>query len=174
MFWMWLAAASAMRQPTMRQSATCFATGARAPRQPLLRVRLVSLGCSQRGRAVQMRTTFSADEFAPTWPYSAEDFSRMDESPDFNFYSAPRFVTHIDDGAISALTSFYEREIRPRADVLDVCSSWISHLPPEGQYGRVAGVCCRPKRACPPRQPPPLASCRASCCASCRASQQVR
>jgi hypothetical protein len=30
----------------------------------------------------------------------------MDESPDFNFYSAPRFVTHIDDGAIAALTQY--------------------------------------------------------------------
>ena len=67
------------------------------------------------------------DEF----PFSAEDFRRFDESDDKYFYSAPRFVTHIDDGAIKALTSFYAREL-PResgVQVLDMCSSWISHLP---------------------------------------------
>lgn len=44
----------------------------------------------------------------PKWPeefpYKPEDFGRFDESPDTFFYSAPRYVTHIDDGAISALT----------------------------------------------------------------------
>ncbi len=37
-------------------------------------------------------------------PWSAEDFQRYDESSDGIFYSQPRFVTHIDDGAIGALT----------------------------------------------------------------------
>lgn len=46
----------------------------------------------------------------PKWPdelpYKAEDFGRYDEAPDTFFYSSPRFVTHIDDGAISALTKY--------------------------------------------------------------------
>ena len=37
-------------------------------------------------------------------PWSAEDFQRYDESSDTLFYSQPRLVTHIDDGAIGALT----------------------------------------------------------------------
>ncbi len=37
-------------------------------------------------------------------PWTAEDFQRYDESSDANFYIQPRFVTHIDDGAIGALT----------------------------------------------------------------------
>ena len=87
-----------------------------------------------------MRTTFSASEFPASWPYTDEDFTRMDESPDFNFYSAPRFVTHIDDGAIAALTQYYKQTLTPGADLCDVCSSWISHLPKDVKYGRVVGV----------------------------------
>ena len=64
----------------------------------------------------------------------------MDESPDFNFYSQPRFVTHIDAGAIAAITQYYRETLEPNSDVLDICSSWISHLPPEVPLGRVVGV----------------------------------
>ena len=38
------------------------------------------------------------------WPFRAEDFLRYDESDDTAFYSMPRFVYHIDEGAVSALT----------------------------------------------------------------------
>ena len=38
------------------------------------------------------------------WPFSPRDFQRFDESVDTAFYDSPRFVTHIDDGAIGALT----------------------------------------------------------------------
>ncbi len=44
----------------------------------------------------------------PNWPASLpfrdEDFQRYDPSSDEIFYDQPRFVTHIDDGAIAALT----------------------------------------------------------------------
>ena len=69
-----------------------------------------------------------------------QDMSRLDESPDFNFYSAPRFVTHIDDGAIAAVTQYYREVLPPGADVLDLCSSWISHLPNEVALGKVVGL----------------------------------
>ena len=38
------------------------------------------------------------------FPFSAEDFQRFDEAPDTFFYGQPRYVTHIDDKAIAALT----------------------------------------------------------------------
>ncbi len=38
------------------------------------------------------------------WPFRPEDFLRYDESDDSVFYDAPRFVYHIDDGAVKALT----------------------------------------------------------------------
>lgn len=67
-------------------------------------------------------------------------FERLDESPDEQFYSVPRFVQHMDEGAIAAVTDLYRQLFRPGAAILDLCSSWVSHLPPEVPYGRVVGV----------------------------------
>jgi SAM-dependent methyltransferase len=69
-----------------------------------------------------------------------ELFRRLDESPDENFYREPRLVTHIDDATIAALTQVYREVVRAGADVLDLMSSWVSHLPPEIAYGRVVGL----------------------------------
>ena len=55
-------------------------------------------------------------------------FSRMDDGDDADFYRQPRLVTHIDDGAIAAVSAFYG-ELGVTGEVLDLCSSWISHLP---------------------------------------------
>ncbi|GJG85731.1 methyltransferase type 11 [Gemmatimonadetes bacterium T265] len=67
-------------------------------------------------------------------------FRRDDESPDASFYVAPRFVTHIDDGAIAAVTALYRDLLPAGGDVLDLMSSWVSHLPDDVAYGRVAGL----------------------------------
>ena len=56
-------------------------------------------------------------------------FDRADESPDSRFYEPDRFVTHIDDGAIAAVGALY-RELELDGDVLDICSSWVSHFDP--------------------------------------------
>lgn len=69
-----------------------------------------------------------------------EIFTRQDPSPDANFYVEPRFVAHIDQATINALTEFYSEFIPEGADVLDLMSSWISHLPTDKAYGRVAGL----------------------------------
>ena len=65
---------------------------------------------------------------------------RQDESPDALFYRSPRFVAHIDDPAIAAVTRVYREWLPPGGAVLDLMSSWISHLPPEVGYGRVVGL----------------------------------
>ena len=101
----------------------------------------------------QMRVlrVFTPDDFPSEWPYSEKDLERMDESPDFNFYSQPRFVTHIDDGAISAVTQYYREALPPDADVLDICSSWVSHLAPVAYCRRdlwVAPLACCSNRCC--------------------------
>lgn len=54
-------------------------------------------------------------------------FTRTDEEPDPNFYRPPRLVTHLDTAAIDAVGALYE-ELGLGGDVLDVCSSWISHF----------------------------------------------
>ena len=70
----------------------------------------------------------------------ANFFARQDESPDERFYLAPRFETHIDDETIEALTDYYRRFIPAGARVLDLMSSWISHLPDDVAYSHVAGL----------------------------------
>jgi len=72
--------------------------------------------------------------------FPPDAFRRDDEAPDAEFYSFPRLVTHIDDGAIAAVTQLY-RELFPAGGaVLDLMSSWVSHLPPEVTYRRVVGL----------------------------------
>jgi SAM-dependent methyltransferase len=75
---------------------------------------------------------------APGLPSGA--FHRLDESPDPEFYTAPRFVTHIDDGAVAAVTQLYREHLPPGRAILDLMSSWVSHLPAEVAYGRVVGL----------------------------------
>lgn len=66
-------------------------------------------------------------------------FDKADPSPDTEFYSFPRFVTHIDDGAIAAVTDAYREALPPNGAILDLMSSWVSHLPPEVEYASVTG-----------------------------------
>jgi SAM-dependent methyltransferase len=54
-------------------------------------------------------------------------FARGDEANDADFYSYPRYVTHIDAGAIDAVGALYE-ELGVRGAVLDLMSSWVSHF----------------------------------------------
>ena len=74
----------------------------------------------------------------PEFPEGA--FGRMDETPDEEFYRRPRLVTHIDGRAIAAVTQLYRELFPAGGEVLDLMSSWISHLPPEVEYGRVVGL----------------------------------
>lgn len=79
-------------------------------------------------------------QWPPEWPFSDEDFARQDESNDSLFYESPRLVYHIDDYAVTALTDYYETQLKENADVLDICSSWVSHYPKEWKGGNVVGL----------------------------------
>lgn len=69
-------------------------------------------------------------QYPSEWPFSPADFQRADESPDRYFYQQPRVgVYHIDDQAVRAITRYYAQTLPPKADILDLCSSWVSHLP---------------------------------------------
>lgn len=70
----------------------------------------------------------------------AELFDRMDPSPDAVFYGVPRLVTHIDDATIAALGDYYAEVLPEDGAVLDLMSSWVSHLPEDRRYARVAGL----------------------------------
>jgi len=67
-------------------------------------------------------------------------FKRQDEEPDSRFYAFPRFVTHIDDGAIGAVTSLYGEMLPEGGRLLDLMSSWVSHLPVDVDYEEVVGL----------------------------------
>ncbi len=54
-------------------------------------------------------------------------FDRADPSPDPDFYDAPRLVHHIDERAVDAVGALYE-QLGVDGDVLDLMSSWVSHL----------------------------------------------
>lgn len=69
-----------------------------------------------------------------------EAFRRTDEAPDEEFYRTPRLVTHIDDQAIAAVTQLYRELFPAGGEILDLMSSWVSHLPPEIVYRRVIRV----------------------------------
>ncbi|KAJ6331071.1 hypothetical protein OIU76_009629 [Salix suchowensis] len=108
------------------------------------------------------------------FPFKEEDFQRFDEynfdfnhptfdiglssllyipsklkvvmcrSPDSLFYDAPRFVTHIDDPAIAALTKYYSKVFPPSNTpgicILDMCSSWVSHFPKGYKQACIVGL----------------------------------
>jgi SAM-dependent methyltransferase len=76
-------------------------------------------------------------EQLPGLPAAA--FDKDDPSPDAEFYDFPRFVTHIDDGAIAAVTQAYQAVLPAGGVVLDLMSSWVSHLPTDVTYAEVVG-----------------------------------
>ncbi len=105
----------------------CFSASAGAnlaPAQPL--------------STVNAYTPMNPSPTDPSFPASA--FQRQDETPDTDFYRHPRFVTHIDDAAIAAVTQLYREYFLPDSAVLDLMSSWVSHLPAEVAYRRVVGL----------------------------------
>jgi SAM-dependent methyltransferase len=67
-------------------------------------------------------------------------YARDDDSPDDRFYLAPRRVVHIDDGAIAALGRLYSEVLPADGRLLDLMSSWRSHLPPPVGARQVVGL----------------------------------
>lgn len=68
-----------------------------------------------------------------------EQRSKLDPTDDGRFYDVPRLVTHVDDGFIQRLTDLYRERLRSRSRVLDMMSSWVSHLPSEMEFEWVEG-----------------------------------
>ena len=64
-------------------------------------------------------------------------FDKQDHSPDPAFYAQPRFVTHIDEGAIVTVTQLYRDALPAGGIILDLMSSWVSHLPEDIVYAGV-------------------------------------
>lgn len=82
-----------------------------------------------------MRRRHPTQEHFPT-----DYFRRYDESSDHNFYHVPRKVVHIDDAAITTLSNHYADVLPVNAIILDMMSSWRSHLPKLLYPERVVGL----------------------------------
>ena len=80
-----------------------------------------------------MATAFALSDLPP-WAFDKED-----PGDDAAFYAEARLTTHIDDGAIAALTAFYRQALPAGGVVLDLMSSCVSHLPGGVAYGEVIG-----------------------------------
>ena len=68
-----------------------------------------------------------------------EERFKLDSSDDALFYAEPRFVQHLDAAFRARLTDLYRQRIPACAVVLDLMSSWVSHLPEEVRYQEVIG-----------------------------------
>jgi SAM-dependent methyltransferase len=73
-------------------------------------------------------------------PFTPEMFHRMDDSEDPLFYTFPRKVVHIDDPAIAAAGQFMATTFAPHGVLLDLMSSWRSHLPAGFVKQRMVGL----------------------------------
>jgi SAM-dependent methyltransferase len=71
--------------------------------------------------------------------FPAGFFDRADPTPDADFYLPPRFVTHIDDGAIAAVGALYA-ELKIDGEVLDLMGSWVSHFATTPTHLTVLGM----------------------------------
>lgn len=89
---------------------------------------------------IKIEQVLANPQWPEKWPFFPEDFKRQDESEDEQFYETPRLVYHIDDNAVGALTKYYRTAIKPGSDVLDICSSWVSHYPEDITRGKTVGL----------------------------------
>ena len=68
-----------------------------------------------------------------------EQRTKLDDTDDGQFYSVPRFVTHVDEGFIEQLTQLYRDRLQANSRILDLMSSHVSHLPEEIEFAHVEG-----------------------------------
>lgn len=76
----------------------------------------------------------------PTDFFSDDPFVRRDEQADRRFYGSPRLVHHIDETARDMVTDIYKRFVKDGMRVLDLMSSWVSHLPASVAPAEVSGL----------------------------------
>ncbi|BEQ15292.1 methyltransferase domain-containing protein [Desulfoferula mesophila] len=76
----------------------------------------------------------------PTDFLGGDALLRDDEAPDGDFYVEPRLVGHLDSQASAHVAALYGELIPPGARVLDLMSSYQSHLPPRLELAEVVGL----------------------------------
>jgi FKBP-type peptidyl-prolyl cis-trans isomerase 2 len=87
------------------------------------------------GPGMQARWNGVATDF-----FSRNPFERKDDTEDAHFYGAPRLVHHLDVTARDLVSNFYGRFVKDGITVLDLMSSWTSHLPEKVKPAAVYGL----------------------------------
>jgi SAM-dependent methyltransferase len=90
---------------------------------------------TQNGPGMQARWRGQATDFWANIP-----FIRFDSSPDSAFYEKPRMVHHLDATALTQIEGLYRRLIPKGARILDLMSSWTSHIGADLAPDRVTGL----------------------------------
>lgn len=70
---------------------------------------------------------------------SEPERAKQNSRPDSDFYREPRFVQHVDEEFRDRLTALYRERIEPESRILDLMSSWVSHLPKDTELNYVKG-----------------------------------
>ena len=89
----------------------------------------------------EKRNAVTESSSRPSFAFSEDSFSRLDESDDSIFYSRDRFVRHLDSLALSTVEKIIqELVIEKTPAILDLMASWDSHIPPTIQAETVVGL----------------------------------
>ncbi len=70
---------------------------------------------------------------------STADRNKIDSTDDEFFYQQPRYVNHLSNSFRNRLTELYKNYLCSHHIILDLMSSWVSHLPPNESYKKVIG-----------------------------------
>ena len=70
---------------------------------------------------------------------SFNDRQKIDISDDEIFYQQPRYVYHLSDSFRTRLTCLYSEYLCNHHVILDLMSSWVSHLPSNIKFRKVIG-----------------------------------
>ena len=76
----------------------------------------------------------------PTEFFKDNPFHRTNNAPDTIFYEKPRLVQHLDDTATAVVTYLYHRLLKNEMRVLDLMSSWQSHIPADLNLKKLTGI----------------------------------
>ena len=85
------------------------------------------------------KSVFQDGDSMPKTVLTDDERAQQDDRPDRLFYQKPRFVQHVDEQFRERLTDLYREHLDAGDDVLDLMSSWVSHLPSEMRFDRVVG-----------------------------------
>ncbi len=72
--------------------------------------------------------------------YPVGSFRREDPSDDELFYEYARLVVHVDDDAVAAITKYLGAALPKNGVILDLMSSWRSHIPEDFPKQKLVGL----------------------------------